>query len=282
MCGIPEFLNTVVPRPRGFTRPDHRRDPHRLGSSAHARVHRSRGAKSRLACRFLRARAGSPLFDEAALHAIRVSPRTRGFTAHLSFVEPGSLGFSAHAQVHRGRRLRWVVAGRFFRARAGLHGWQVRVVRDCAGHPTKGINRFLEEVLPRTRGFTVSRALSRSKYDGSSAHARVHRSMRTSPTVRQWFFRARAGSPWSSPFEVPLTMVLLRTRGFTGQRDGMVRALRGSSAHARVHRRCGMSSCSSSRFFRARAGSPGLSYADACKLMVLPRTRGFTELLPGP
>jgi hypothetical protein len=48
------------------------------------------------------------------------------------------------------------------------------------------------------------------------------------------FFRARAGSPTVRKLASAAPAVLPRTRGFTGQRDGMVRALRGSSAHARV------------------------------------------------
>ena len=232
------------------------------GSSAHARVHRCASDEVSRLQRFFRARAGSPTW--------------------------------------RGQRRR---SRRFFRARAGSPA----VVAGPADARST--------VLPRTRGFTgvpgcrpVSAGFFRaragspstasaSRYaDGSSAHARVHRASTADRSSRSGFFRARAGSPRVA--SAPM-------------------GCRGSSAHARVHRvnawqrsstlpvlprtrgfTDGMTADAMARFFRARAGSPSRSHdakitagssaharvhrADASirlrAVMVLPRTRGFTDV----
>jgi hypothetical protein len=88
----------------------------------------------------------------------------------------------------------------------------VWAVRNCAGHSSKVINRFLEEVFR-------ARAGSPTLYSESFAprsvlpHARVHRwRAPLFPTIRR-FFRARAGSPYEERWWLQGYMVLPRTRG---------------------------------------------------------------------
>jgi hypothetical protein len=70
----------------------------------------------------------------------------------------------------------------------------VWAVPDCAGHSFEVINRFLEEALPRTRGFTGVRKRDSLTVQCSSAHARVHRRDNRRGRGGRRFFRARAGS----------------------------------------------------------------------------------------
>jgi hypothetical protein len=114
---------------------------------------------------------------------------------------------------------------------------------------------------------------------GSSAHARVHRRRRGLAGVRCRFFRARAGSPQLQKVSPEIFKVLPRTRGFTGIRPATVGGEKGSSAHARVHRAANCGTLGHGRFFRARAGSPSLLALDLGQQMVLPRTRGFTDII---
>jgi hypothetical protein len=72
--------------------------------------------------------------------------------------------------------------------------------------------------------------------------------------------------------------VLPRTRGFTGSGTASCEIREGSPAHARVHRRSPAWRRSLDRFFRARAGSPGITPVFYREPPVLPRTRGFTAL----
>jgi hypothetical protein len=170
-------------------------------------------------------------------------------------------------------------------------------VRNCAGHSSEVINRFLEEVLPRTRGFTGLLVVGDLGVDGSSAHARVHRGRSRQDSRTRGFFRARAGSPRATSAKAVRAMVLPRTRGFTMQHAtkladqrvlprtrgftdrcaGRYRPVQGSSAPARVHPSKDLASVYRLRFFRARAGSPTASPGLVKSASVLPRTRGFTQ-----
>ena len=147
----------------------------------------------------------------------------------------------------------------------------VWAVRNCAGHSSKVINQFFEEVLPRTRGFTGLRVGANRCSIGSSAHARVHRKKRRCISREPRFFRARAGSPRTTSIRKPKGTVLPRTRGFTGREAERGDEARGSSAHARVHRTLDHAG-GHLGFFRARAGSPSCSSIARIRVSVLPRT----------
>ena len=77
------------------------------------------------------------------------------------------------------------------------------------------LNRYELKVLPRTRGFTHSRALQFELRDGSSAHARVHRRNQAAARWGSRFFRVRTGSPQDYVNNTIMPEVLPRTRGFT-------------------------------------------------------------------
>ena len=175
----------------------------RRGSSAHALVHRSGLQDHQAILRFLRARAGSPMYLEAATEEGQVPPRTRGFTGLRLSCALRQRGSSAHARVHR----------------------CLSAERGCR-------RRFL-----RVRGFTAPLPRPRDGGHGSSARARVHRASRTSTANCSRFLRARPGSRWCAigvPDEDPVPP---RTRGFTKVRRPWTPDRLGSSAHARVHRR---------------------------------------------
>jgi hypothetical protein len=173
-----------------------------------------------------------------------VLPRTRGFTGN------------SDPRIHRDIR--------FFRARAGSPG----------GNLT---NAQMAAVLPRPRGFTGPHHGVGGQHDGSSAHARVHRRGSISSRRDRGFSRARAGSPSTRTMSPTPSWVLPRTRGFTAVHDACGGRSHGSSAHARVHRPRKCSCRPSSRFFRARAGSPWEQFAMNAVWVVLPRACGFTE-----
>ena len=154
-------------------------------------------------------------------------------------------------------------------------------VRDCAGHSSKVINRFLEEVLPRTRGFTAVVLIDDRQAAGSPAHAWVHRYRSGRPRTLRRFSRARAGSPGRMGTGFTTRKVLPRTRGFTNRGVRPRPDHQGSPAHARVHRACRFRDRRDHRFFRARAGSPVFIVPMSLKQKVLPRTRGFTGRATG-
>src|SRR5271165_605016 len=171
--------------------------------------------------RFLRARAGSPRWMFAIFGLIMVPPRTRGFTLETPQDHRRHVGSSAHARVHPDRAIWCATTDWFRRARAGSP--------DYTGYQTYAVR-----VPPRTRGFTPECGERSDQKKGSSAHARVH-PRRPSPNCgRNWFLRARAGSPGMFRPEVAWSKVPPRTRGFTRRERDHHQGPAGSSAHARV------------------------------------------------
>ena len=189
----------ALPRTRGFTEDLLLLAVIHGGSSAHARVHRATGPRSRRSfrlfraragspspkssdqvgrCWLFRARAGSPLENGSMLNALEALPRTRGFTGKAAGERHGG-GSSAHARVHSEHTASRSAARRFFRACAGSPG--------CRGQ---------EPVQT-----------------GHPAHARVHPPTTTCSARRSKFFRACAGSPMGCLMVISATSVLPRTRG---------------------------------------------------------------------
>ena len=134
--------------------------------------------------------------------------------------------------------------------------------------------------LPRARGCTGAGVLLAVLVVVSSPRAGVYRAQSNICKSPWRLFPARGGGPFVGGWGNYDPESLPRTRGCTGLPAGRVYRSPVSSPHAGVDRFPAVCRLGAASLFPVRGGGPMLNLVLCTRSWSLPRTRGWTELLP--
>ncbi len=234
------------------------------GSSAHAEMHPSAGARARVARGFLRPRGDAPVAAAEWVRATRVPPPTRRCTGAASSRRRSAWGSSAHAEMHPSRK-------------GSLDGSQ-RFLRPRGDAPMPGTTKIDAcGVPPPTRRCTRARRLDALRSAGSSAHAEMHRARARDATRGSGFLRPRGDAPLVTTRRRRARSVPPPTRRCTRAEQDACSVSQGSSAHAEMHPSLDALEERGQRFLRPRGDAPRRSASRPRVARVPPPTRRCTR-----
>ncbi len=234
------------------------------GSSAHAEMHPALRVSGSVSEWFLRPRGDAPALGELTAIFSSVPPPTRRCTRVPARRGRRGGGSSAHAEMHPRERRSRVLLHRFLRPRGDAPSLRARSLTA-------------ERVPPPTRRCTARDRCHSRRSSGSSAHAEMHLCSRAFSSRSVWFLRPRGDAPTRFLASNLKIWVPPPTRRCTFHRPSDLGRLRGSSAHAEMHRgptdRCTFAE----GFLRPRGDAPGTNSIAADAWSVPPPTRRCTR-----
>ena len=263
--GCPAYsgCDSAPPLTRGWTLDRHRSSGGSCGSPAHAGMDPRTRATTTASGGLPRSRGDGPSQRDSAAPVYEAPPLTRGWTPVCAPPVFRNLGSPAHAGMDPRPSCSSGTARRLPRSRGD-------------GPVALQFLGFLRQAPPLTRGWTLIARHFAESVKGSPAHAGMDPYPMLAFNGSAWLPRSRGDGPCDAAHPHHRLEAPPLTRGWTLLASPLLRASRGSPAHAGMDRTPAASIRRPGRLPRSRGDGPPAGWTEYLNNQAPPLTRGWT------